>query len=185
MEEVACLNGRFLPLSEACISVNDRGFLFGDSIYEVARAYRGRIWALDRHLERLRRSLTAIAITGVDLDQVRENMVEAYLRAGGVTPDLRADHQGSAALTCLAAGADGADRCGRWRLAGAAGGRVSVILVPGCAGGDISRPTCCQTLAKQGRTPGAYEGDLRDRRRLGERGLQRQPLRQAGVVRTP
>lgn len=81
MNEVACINGRFMPLSEACVSVNDRGFLFGDSVYEVARTYGGRIWALRRHLDRLARSLEAIEITGVDLDALRENMLEAYRRA--------------------------------------------------------------------------------------------------------
>ncbi|HOQ30373.1 MAG: D-amino acid aminotransferase [Armatimonadetes bacterium] len=82
MREVACVNGQFMPLAEACISVNDRGFLFGDSVYEVARTYEGRVWALDRHLERLRRSLEGIQIEGVDLNAVRANMLEAYQRSG-------------------------------------------------------------------------------------------------------
>ncbi|MBI3946451.1 MAG: D-amino acid aminotransferase [Armatimonadetes bacterium] len=78
MKEVACLNGRMLPLSEARIPVDDRGFLFGDSVYEVARTYGGRIWALDRHLARLRRSLAAIAIEGADLDALRADILEAH-----------------------------------------------------------------------------------------------------------
>ena len=82
MEEVAFLNGRFMPLSEACVSVNDRGFLFGDAIYEVARAYGGRVWALDRHLSRLARSLDAIDISGVEIADVRANLIEAHRRSG-------------------------------------------------------------------------------------------------------
>ena len=82
MGEVAFLNGQFMPLSEACISVNDRGFLFGDSIYEVTRTYDGRIWALERHLNRLRRSLAAIEIEGVDVDELRGNLQEAFRLSG-------------------------------------------------------------------------------------------------------
>ncbi|MCP4125496.1 MAG: D-amino acid aminotransferase [Gammaproteobacteria bacterium] len=54
------LNGEFLPLQEARISVMDRGFLFGDSIYEVIPAYTGRLFRLPHHLERLGNSLQGI-----------------------------------------------------------------------------------------------------------------------------
>ncbi len=54
------LNGEFLPLSEARIPVMDRGFLFGDSIYEVIPAYGGRLFRLQQHLQRLENSLHAI-----------------------------------------------------------------------------------------------------------------------------
>lgn len=54
------LNGEFIPLSEACIPVMDRGFLFGDSVYEVIPAYGGRPFRLSQHLRRLDESLHAI-----------------------------------------------------------------------------------------------------------------------------
>ncbi len=54
------LNGEFLPLGEARIPVMDRGFLFGDSIYEVIPAYGGRLFRLQQHLQRLENSLHAI-----------------------------------------------------------------------------------------------------------------------------
>jgi len=54
------LNGEFVPLAEARISVMDRGFLFGDSIYEVIPAYGGRLFRLQHHLHRLENSLHAI-----------------------------------------------------------------------------------------------------------------------------
>lgn len=81
MKEVAFLNGEFLPVSEARVSVDDRGFLFGDSVYEVMRTYNGRIWALDRHLARLRRSLEAIRLDGLDLEALRANILEAHRRS--------------------------------------------------------------------------------------------------------
>ncbi len=56
------LNGRYLPLSEACVPVMDRGFLFGDGVYEVIPAYGGRLFRLHEHLERLEASLQAIGM---------------------------------------------------------------------------------------------------------------------------
>ncbi len=63
MESPVYLNGEFLPLSEARISVLDRGFLFGDGVYEVIPAYGGRPFRLAGHLQRLRRSLDAIRLS--------------------------------------------------------------------------------------------------------------------------
>ncbi|MDH7568555.1 MAG: D-amino acid aminotransferase [Armatimonadota bacterium] len=82
MQEIACLNGRFMPVCDAAVPVDDRGFLFGDSVYEVVRTYEGRIWALDRHLARLSRSLRAIYIENVDLAALRTNLLEAHRRSG-------------------------------------------------------------------------------------------------------
>lgn len=50
------LNGRFVEKKDAVVSVFDHGFLYGDGIYETLRAYGGRIFMLERHLARLRRS---------------------------------------------------------------------------------------------------------------------------------
>ena len=50
------LNGTLLPPEKAMVSVFDRGFLFGDSVYETVRTYQGRPFLLDRHLQRLERS---------------------------------------------------------------------------------------------------------------------------------
>ena len=54
------LNGEFLPLTEAKVSVLDRGFIFGDGIYEVIPVYGGRLFRLPHHLQRLDQSLAAI-----------------------------------------------------------------------------------------------------------------------------
>jgi len=56
------LNGQWQPLSEAKVSVLDRGFIFGDGIYEVVPAYSKRPFRIESHLNRLMRSLTAIRI---------------------------------------------------------------------------------------------------------------------------
>lgn len=54
------LNGDFLPPGEARIPVMDRGFLFGDGVYEVIPCYGGRLFRLEHHLQRLDNSLHAI-----------------------------------------------------------------------------------------------------------------------------
>ena len=59
---VVHLNGRFLPLAEAHISPLDRGFLFGDGVYEVIPAYAGRLFHLPAHLKRLQYSLDGIRL---------------------------------------------------------------------------------------------------------------------------
>jgi len=58
--DVAFVNGTFVPLSEAKVSIEDRGFQFGDGIYEVIRTYKGRPFALETHLARLERSAGAL-----------------------------------------------------------------------------------------------------------------------------
>ena len=58
----AYLNGDYLPLEQAQIPVMDRGFLFGDAVYEVIPFYDGVGFRLDEHLARLARSLDAVGI---------------------------------------------------------------------------------------------------------------------------
>ena len=60
MPNIAFLNGSFVPLDEAKVSIEDRGFQFGDGVYEVIRTYRGRPFSLDAHLARLDRSAAAL-----------------------------------------------------------------------------------------------------------------------------
>jgi D-alanine transaminase len=57
---IVYLNGSFVPLEEARISVLDRGFLFGDGVYEVIPVYGGRTLRLEEHLRRLENSLRGI-----------------------------------------------------------------------------------------------------------------------------
>ena len=63
--QLVWLDGRLLPLAEARISPLDRGFLFGDGVYEVLPVYGGRAYRLDEHLERLNRSLLEIRMAPV------------------------------------------------------------------------------------------------------------------------
>lgn len=56
------LNGQWIPHARAFISVDDRGFVFADGVYEVLKAYGGRPFALERHLHRLERSAEAVRL---------------------------------------------------------------------------------------------------------------------------
>src|SRR5574337_848922 len=56
------LNGRMLPLADARVSVLDRGFLFGDGVYEVVPVCARRLFRFDQHLARLGRSLGKVRI---------------------------------------------------------------------------------------------------------------------------
>src|SRR6187200_1250736 len=67
------LNGEYLPLSEAKVSVLDRGFVFGDGIYEVVPVYGRRLFRFQEHLARLARSLAKVRI---DNPHTREQWLE-------------------------------------------------------------------------------------------------------------
>jgi D-alanine transaminase len=74
MTPLANVEGKILPLAEVFIPVLDRGFLFGDAIYEVLRVYQGRPWLEDDHFARLKRSLAEVRINGVDVARLRQRM---------------------------------------------------------------------------------------------------------------
>lgn len=62
MPDIAYVNGRFGPLADAVVSVEDRGFQFGDGVYEVIRTYRGQPFSIEAHLVRLERSAEALQL---------------------------------------------------------------------------------------------------------------------------
>lgn len=60
---IVYLNGRFMPLAEACISPLDRGFTFGDGVYEVMSVWQGQVFQVDDHIQRLNYGLQALGIS--------------------------------------------------------------------------------------------------------------------------
>jgi len=84
------LNGSFVSEAEARISVFDHGFLYGDGVFEGIRAYNGRIFCIDEHIERLYESAESIMIKiplsreemkNVIIETVRRNdLKDAYIR---------------------------------------------------------------------------------------------------------
>lgn len=62
MHETVFLNGSYISADQASVSPNDRGFIFGDGVYEVIKYYYGKPFCLEEHLTRLKRSLHEVGI---------------------------------------------------------------------------------------------------------------------------
>jgi len=73
LDSIAYVNGSFVPLSEARVSILDRGFLFADGIYEVSAVLDGKLVDNDSHLARLERSVGEISLK---LPESRERIIE-------------------------------------------------------------------------------------------------------------
>ena len=61
MPELAYLNGEIMPIEEALVPIEDRGYQFGDAVYEYVASHHGRLFCLSKHLDRLERSLAELA----------------------------------------------------------------------------------------------------------------------------
>lgn len=83
---IAYLNGDIVPLEQATVSLNDRGFLLGDGVFETLRASNGRLYRLDDHAARMAKGLAAV---NLDRDLVHEfrhaatELTKAGLKAFG------------------------------------------------------------------------------------------------------
>ncbi len=71
MEPIVYLNGEFVPLSQAKVSILDRGFCYGDALFETMRVYSGKIFRLDLHLDRLERGAESLFLK---LPETRERI---------------------------------------------------------------------------------------------------------------
>ena len=82
MPPIVYFNGAYMSKDQVRISPDDRGFLFADGIYEVARSYGGRFFELEAHLRRMRNGLAALAIDGVRADSLGEVFTALLERNG-------------------------------------------------------------------------------------------------------
>ena len=87
-EAVVLLNGDLLPLSEARIPVLDRGFIFGDGIYEVIPLYNGKPFRGAQHLARLGRSLSAIGIPNPYTESEWLAQIDRVVQANGMSDQM-------------------------------------------------------------------------------------------------
>jgi len=85
---IAFLNGRFMPLAQAKVSVEDRGFQFGDGIYELIRTYDGRIFHMEDHLRRLEQSARELGLPMV-YSKTRWKEILAKASSRGGFPDAK------------------------------------------------------------------------------------------------
>jgi D-alanine transaminase len=176
MSRIAYVNGRYLPLRDAAVNVEDRAFQLGDGVYEVCEVRGGRLIDEARHLARLERSLAAIHIAqpidtvgiGVILRElVRRNRVEngiVYLQiTRGVAPrnhafpltPVRPGIIGTARSLDMAQGEKRAEE------------GIAIVTVPDNRWGRVDIKTVGllpNVLAKQtARAAGAYEAWFVDR----------------------
>ncbi len=78
-DPIVYINGEYLPQSQACVSVLDRGFLFGDGVYEVIPVFAGKPLRLKEHLERLQRSMNRVSLKSPLMQQEWEGIFQALL----------------------------------------------------------------------------------------------------------
>lgn len=88
MSRIAYVNGRYVPQREASVNVEDRGYQFGDGIYEVVHLYNGRFIDEDRHLDRLERSLREIRLPMPLTRQALSHVLQEVARRNRVTEGL-------------------------------------------------------------------------------------------------
>lgn len=72
MSEIVYLNGKFIKEEESLISPRDRGFIFADGVYEVAKYYNGNPFRYQDHISRLKRSLSELSIDFEELEKLEE-----------------------------------------------------------------------------------------------------------------
>ena len=82
MPELAYVNGRITAIADAVVPIDDRGFLFGDAVYEALRVYAGKPFTLDLHQARLARSLAELRMEGVNVGSVTGAILDLIGRSG-------------------------------------------------------------------------------------------------------
>jgi branched-chain amino acid aminotransferase len=102
---ITYVNGEYVPHEEAKISVDDRGIMFGDSVFDITRTFDGVVFRLDDHLERLRKSMRYVELDGdgllpgirkateevlgrnaEEIKAVGDVLVEQIVTRGGISP---------------------------------------------------------------------------------------------------
>ena len=76
--QIAMIQDKIVPAKELEPVYFDRGMFFGDGVYEVIRSYNGKIFAFEEHLQRFAGSLSAIEITGVDIELISSRILKAF-----------------------------------------------------------------------------------------------------------
>lgn len=82
MPELAYINGRFMPIEKAVVNVEDRGYQFGDAVYEFLESFNGHLFCLEEHLDRLENSLKSLYFPHVSRDKIRQATIEMLNKSG-------------------------------------------------------------------------------------------------------
>ena len=76
--QLAMVGDKFIEAGKLDSAYLDYGIFFGDGVYEVLRSYDGRLFALEEHLARFKRSLKEIDIEGIDMKRMRQRVLKAF-----------------------------------------------------------------------------------------------------------
>jgi D-alanine transaminase len=82
MPDLAYVNGEFMPVDKAMVPIEDRGYQFGDGVYEFIASYEGRLFMLDAHLDRLERSMRELAFDPISRAEIQTVIVDLFKRSG-------------------------------------------------------------------------------------------------------
>ncbi len=82
MPDLAYVNGEIMPIEKAMVPIEDRGYQFGDGVYEYIVTYEGRPFMLEAHLDRLERSMGELDYAPVDRDELRAAIEDLISQAG-------------------------------------------------------------------------------------------------------
>jgi D-alanine transaminase len=87
MPELAYLNGEIMPIEKAMVPIEDRGYQFGDGVYEFVASYEGKLFLLEEHLDRLEWSMSELAYEPISRNEIKTAILDllatsGYKRAG-------------------------------------------------------------------------------------------------------
>ena len=87
MPDLAFLNGTILKIEEAFVPIEDRGYQFGDAVYEFIESFDYHIFCIDEHMERLKYSMQQLDFPQISISDIKENVItlfnqSEYARAG-------------------------------------------------------------------------------------------------------
>lgn len=81
MRELAYVNGEIMEIQKAMVPIEDRGYQFGDAVYEFIVSYNGRMFCLEEHLDRLQRSMAGLEFPSMEREAVRGAILKLFAAA--------------------------------------------------------------------------------------------------------
>ncbi|MBC2712996.1 MAG: D-amino-acid transaminase [Desulfosarcina sp.] len=82
MPDLAYVNGEIMPIEKAVVPIEDRGYQFGDGVYEFVASYEGRLFMLEEHLDRLERSMRELAFDPISRSEIKAAICDLLKRSG-------------------------------------------------------------------------------------------------------
>ncbi len=78
MPELAYLNGKIMPIEEAFVPIEDRGYQFGDAVYEYIASHNGKLFFMDDHIARLERSLKELSYPSISMQMIKSGISDLF-----------------------------------------------------------------------------------------------------------